>query len=93
MYRRHHLVSPSLPLAAVLEDMVSVHDDAVVGSLLGFLLFNVYPVKVFMGDTGLALGGFNVAASGLYDAHAPVHPDRRPDLPWSPVCNLTGYVL
>ena len=32
---------------------------AVVGSLLGFLLFNVYPAKVFMGDTGsLALGGF-----------------------------------
>jgi len=32
---------------------------AVVGSLMGFLLFNVYPAKVFMGDTGsLALGGF-----------------------------------
>ena len=36
---------------------------AVAGSLLGFLLYNVYPAKVFMGDTGsLALGGF-VAAS------------------------------
>ncbi len=36
---------------------------AVVGALLGFLLFNVYPASVFMGDTGsLALGGF-VAAS------------------------------
>ena len=32
---------------------------AVVGSLMGFLLFNVFPAKVFMGDTGsLALGGF-----------------------------------
>ena len=32
---------------------------AVVGSLLGFLVFNVFPAKVFMGDTGsLALGGF-----------------------------------
>ena len=32
---------------------------AVVGSLMGFLLFNVYPASVFMGDTGsLALGGF-----------------------------------
>ena len=30
---------------------------AVVGALLGFLLFNVYPASVFMGDTGsLALG-------------------------------------
>lgn len=34
---------------------------AVAGALLGFLLFNVYPAKVFMGDTGsLALGGFVV---------------------------------
>ena len=32
---------------------------AVVGGLMGFLLFNVYPAKIFMGDTGsLALGGF-----------------------------------
>ena len=32
---------------------------AVVGALLGFLLFNVYPASIFMGDTGsLALGGF-----------------------------------
>jgi len=38
---------------------------AVAGSLMGFLLFNVYPAKVFMGDTGsLALGGF-VAATAL----------------------------
>ena len=35
---------------------------ATVGSLLGFLLFNSYPAKVFMGDTGsLALGGFVVS--------------------------------
>lgn len=32
---------------------------AVVGGLLGFLVFNVFPAKIFMGDTGsLALGGF-----------------------------------
>lgn len=37
---------------------------AAVGSLLGFLLFNVYPAKVFMGDTGsLALGGFVAATA------------------------------
>lgn len=37
---------------------------AVVGSLLGFLLYNVYPAKVFMGDTGsLALGGFVAATA------------------------------
>lgn len=37
---------------------------AVVGALLGFLLFNVYPASVSMGDTGsLALGGFVVSAA------------------------------
>lgn len=35
---------------------------AVAGALMGFLLFNVHPASVFMGDTGsLALGGFVVA--------------------------------
>lgn len=34
----------------------------VAGALMGFLLFNVYPACVFMGDTGsLALGGFVAA--------------------------------
>ncbi len=37
---------------------------AVLGSLLGFLCFNSYPAKLFMGDTGsLALGGFVSAAA------------------------------
>ena len=46
---------------------ISPITGAVVGSLLGFLLFNVYPAKVFMGDTGsLALGGF-VAASAFME--------------------------
>lgn len=37
----------------------------VIGALLAFLIFNAYPARVFMGDTGsLALGGF-VAASAF----------------------------
>jgi phospho-N-acetylmuramoyl-pentapeptide-transferase len=37
---------------------------AVTGALLGFLLFNVHPASVFMGDTGsLALGGFVVSTA------------------------------
>ena len=37
---------------------------AVAGALMGFLLFNCYPAKVFMGDTGsLALGGFVASAA------------------------------
>lgn len=38
---------------------VEIITAAFAGSLLGFFLFNVYPARVFMGDTGsLALGGF-----------------------------------
>lgn len=36
---------------------IAIFCFVIVGSLLGFLLFNTYPAKVFMGDTGsLALG-------------------------------------
>lgn len=54
-------------LVAVFFTVVAIGTDsgispitcAVVGALMGFLLFNVYPASVFMGDTGsLALGGF-----------------------------------
>ena len=44
---------------------------AVGGALMGFLLFNVYPASVFMGDTGsLALGGF--VASTAYMLQMPI---------------------
>lgn len=60
------LVATFLTIVALGENMgISPITGAVVGSLLGFLLFNVYPAKVFMGDTGsLALGGF-VASSAF----------------------------
>lgn len=60
------LVATFLTIIAIGENTgISPITGAVVGSLLGFLLFNVYPAKVFMGDTGsLALGGF-VAASAF----------------------------
>lgn len=60
------LVATFLTIVAIGEESgISPITGAVVGSLLGFLLFNVYPARVFMGDTGsLALGGF-VASSAL----------------------------
>ena len=60
------LVATFFTVVAIGEDAgISPITGAVVGSLLGFLLFNVYPAKVFMGDTGsLALGGF-VASSAF----------------------------
>ena len=45
---------------AIVQDQegIAIFTFAVAGALLGFLVFNKYPAKVFMGDTGsLALGG------------------------------------
>lgn len=61
------LVSSVTVLVATFFTVVAIGTDAgifpitcaVTGALLGFLLFNVHPASVFMGDTGsLALGGF-----------------------------------
>ncbi len=54
------VVSLLLLILSVLIDMEqTVLCGAVFGALLGFLLFNSHPAKIFMGDTGsLALGGF-----------------------------------
>lgn len=44
----------------------AVAGGAMIGALLGFLLYNAYPAKIFMGDTGsLALGGFVVGVAYL----------------------------
>jgi len=45
---------------------VAIFCAAMVGGLLGFLVFNAHPAKVFMGDTGsLALGGALAAVAVL----------------------------
>ena len=47
---------------------LSVFGAAMLGGLLGFLLYNHYPAKVFMGDTGsLFLGGAVAALAFAYD--------------------------
>ncbi|MDD3794805.1 MAG: phospho-N-acetylmuramoyl-pentapeptide-transferase [Lachnospiraceae bacterium] len=57
----------SIALKGGIEPMTA----AVLGALLGFLLFNVHPAKVFMGDTGsLALGGF--VAGSAYMMKMPI---------------------
>ncbi|WAA13684.1 phospho-N-acetylmuramoyl-pentapeptide-transferase [Fervidibacillus halotolerans] len=43
---------------------IALFSSATVGAVLGFLVFNAHPAKVFMGDTGsLALGGAIAAIS------------------------------
>ncbi len=45
---------------------ISVFGSIVIGSVLGFLMFNLHPAKVFMGDTGSLLLGGVISAIALY---------------------------
>lgn len=48
------------------EPEISIFSAAVVGAVLGFLVYNAHPARVFMGDTGsLALGGAIAAVAIL----------------------------
>ena len=54
-----------LAVSAGSSGAVAVVSGAFAGALLGYLIFNAYPAKVFMGDTGsLAIGAF-VASSAI----------------------------
>lgn len=47
---------------------LGIFSAALLGGLLGFLVYNAYPAKVFMGDTGsLFLGGTVAALAFAYD--------------------------
>ncbi len=61
------VVSVFFVIASLLIDGgVAPFPAAVAGALMGFLLYNSYPAKIFMGDTGsLALGGFVIATAYL----------------------------
>ncbi len=61
---------------------------------MGFLLFNVYPASVFMGDTGsLALGGF-VGSYRIYASDADFHSDCWTDLSGrSIICYHSGNLF
>ena len=43
---------------------ISVFGSAVIGAVLGFLMFNLHPAKVFMGDTGSLLLGRSYISNG-----------------------------
>lgn len=45
---------------------VSVFGSIVIGAVLGFLMFNLHPAKVFMGDTGSLLLGGVISGLALY---------------------------
>ena len=45
---------------------ISIFGSCVIGAVLGFLMFNLHPAKVFMGDTGSLLLGGVISAMALY---------------------------
>lgn len=45
---------------------IGVFGSVVIGAILGFLMFNLHPAKVFMGDTGSLLLGGVISAMALY---------------------------
>ena len=51
-------------LTGILE--VGIFGSIVIGAILGFLMYNLHPAKVFMGDTGSLLLGGVISAIALY---------------------------
>ena len=45
---------------------ISIFGSIAIGAILGFLMFNLHPAKVFMGDTGSLLLGGVISAMALY---------------------------
>ena len=45
---------------------VSIFASIVIGAVLGFLMFNIHPAKVFMGDTGSLMLGGVISGLALY---------------------------
>ena len=45
---------------------ISIFGSTVIGAVLGFLMFNLHPAKVFMGDTGSLLLGGVISGMALY---------------------------
>ncbi len=62
------IIITSLVIAGIIFNVleVSIFGSAVIGSVLGFLMFNLHPAKVFMGDTGSLLLGGVISGMALY---------------------------
>jgi len=67
------IIATYFAIIAVLENIgLEPTSLSIIGALLGFLVFNCHPAKVFMGDTGsLALGGYVIATA--YMLNMPIY--------------------
>ena len=53
-------------IVVILATTNAINGSVVIGTILGFLMFNLHPAKVFMGDTGSLLLGGVISAMALY---------------------------
>ena len=62
------IIIACLSVIAILTNIpeMSTFGSIVIGATLGFLMFNLHPAKVFMGDTGSLLLGGVISAMALY---------------------------
>ena len=62
------LIVPCLTVIGISNQMyeVSIFGSIVIGATLGFLIFNLHPAKVFMGDTGSLMLGGVISSIALY---------------------------
>ena len=62
------IIITCITIIAILEGVleISIFGSVVIGATLGFLMFNLHPAKVFMGDTGSLLLGGVISAMALY---------------------------
>ncbi len=52
-------------ISAALNPELAFISSAIIGASVGFLLFNLHPAKIFMGDTGSLFFGALIASSGI----------------------------
>ena len=55
----------TLYISAALNYEVALISSAIIGATVGFLIFNLHPAKIFMGDTGSLYFGALIAATAL----------------------------
>ena len=62
------IITTTLVILGVMQGVpeISILGSSVIGAILGFLMFNLHPAKVFMGDTGSLLLGGIISGLALY---------------------------
>lgn len=73
---------------------ISVFGSIVIGATLGFLMFNLHPAKVFMGDTGsLLLRGSNLSDGSLFENAIVINCNSSNSCIRNFICHYSGGIF